>query len=471
MSSEEGGSHEGSGSGSPPPRHTTGKGRSRDAGGSRNADEYEDMAASDEAADEAQQQLEDVEEEVDELLDELDNLQAGGPQAIGSESQSETTGTAGAAEGSDGGTGSESGRVSMDTGGSDRSPPVGSWGKQPSTAEFARTVLTHDAVKRKHLEGDGEVNVTDPNEPDHEKRIGGFNSFSRNNIGEWESIKGKEDEERGFTDHAIDVAKRQEGAEGDFDRVYRTKYGKGDDRVSDSDLSSTTADDLKTNQIATSTFTAILGAETPRMTYDPERNEVVAEGVGEGSSKTVKEMYQVQRRRKDTQDLAGVGPDEDTIEDMERRANNVDRQEFIDKAAIQGLAGNWDQSSDNIMIDDDGSVLTYDYDRSFREFGDYKTLEQTVDRASTTAEKIDDIRADDNQLNISSEEIADRAAEIAYELERSGLDDVAVDAVRDHMNAMENDGVTDPVECDKHILLRRQIETAADAARYRFDWV
>lgn len=440
------------GNGPPPaPRQTAGKGRSGGGGGSRDEDEYEGMEAGDADADEAQARLNEIEESADQdaeaLLQELEEIQAQGPGGAeaGSGSPSRSDGPSADRDtgypSSDDSTEDTSRADGLSSGAGDGGPP---------TSEFARDVFDRNAVADKHLDGDGETNIPPAAESDHERRFGGFNEFSRDDVDEWVRIKGDSDEGRGATDKAKDRGELTGRADIGTETVYRTKYGDGENRLSNADLAGdTTPDDLKTNQMATYAFVESLGVETPRFTYDADHNEVISEAVGDGNPKTIKEIT--------------FDQDSPTQSDIQR-VNSVSREEFIDKAAVQALAGNWDQSSDNIMVGEDGSVLTFDYDRSNREFGDYNSLTYVTRRAATTADKLDTVRDADNQLNISKQDIASRAAQIAYELEESGKAGDAIEAVEAQMDAMADHG-TDPSSADNHNLIRRNIEVGADIAR------
>ncbi|ERJ07467.1 hypothetical protein HLRTI_000510 [Halorhabdus tiamatea SARL4B] len=449
---------------SPAPRQTQGKGRSQSGGGGRDDESYEDMEASDAAADDAQERLDEVEESADQdmeaLLEELEQVQDQGPPAGGSGGSGDSGGPSPSNEAEPtAGDNLTSEIISGGTADADsgegRAPPAGSWEGTPQTSQFARQVLAESAVADKHLDGDGEPNVSPPSEPDHSNRYGGFNEFSRDEIDEWIPIKSDTEEGRGATDAAKDRGELHEQGEHEYDVVYRTKYGSGEGRLSSDDVIGTTADDLKTNQMATYTFAESVGVETPRFTYDTDRDEVISEGVGDGNPTSIKDLTH----------------DRDSLSDTDKaRANAVDRQEFIDKTAVQSLAGNWDQTSDNLMIDDDGTVLTFDYDRSNREFGDFTSLTHVSQRAATTAQKLDSVRDDSNQLNITKEEIGERAAEIAYELEESGQDDVVVDAVESQMEAMTSQSQTSPDAATNHDFIQRNIEVGADVARKRFEW-
>ncbi|WP_135666679.1 hypothetical protein [Halorhabdus rudnickae] len=401
------------------------------------------MEASDSAAEEAQARLDEVEEDagedMDELLEELEQVQAQGPQLGGGQFSSEgesaqsNTSTPSEGEGPD-----SSGPSSS----ADREPPGNSWDTTPSTSEFARQVLHENAVADKHLDGDSEPNVAQAAEPDHENRFGGFNSFDPDDVGEWTSVGEVDEEGRGWTvaRGAKETADARESAETDFDAVYRTKYGSGDGRISDHGL--------KTNQMSVYAVTSSLGVETPRFTYDAESDTVIAEGVDQ-DGRTIWEI-------------------DEGDEDLSERANKVDRDEFVDKMAVQALSGNWDLSSANVMIDETGSVRTFDYDRGGREFGDFTSMTYVTKRAEQAADRLDNYR--DEPLDVSKEEIAERTAEIAYELERSGRDEEVVAAVGNQMDAIVSNSEADSSEAENHEIVRRNIEVGADVARDRFGW-
>jgi len=430
MSSEE------SGDSDPPARRTRGKGGSRDSSsGSRDRDDVEDLEADDEAAAEAQARLdemaEDVEENLEDLVEDLDEVQAGGPPV--SESPSGSAGTEHSR--------TETSQSSAEQSASQAEPPVAEWSVVPSTSEFARSVLVDEAVAAKHLEGDGDVPVDSAAEPSHEDRYGGLDEFSEEDVKKWSPIKSDDDEGRGFTDHAKYVGEIEEDSELEAHAVYRTDYGDGVTKVENPAL--------KANQMAVYSFAEELGVETPRFTYDADRDAVISETVAK---------------------------DEDygysSVKDLTKPewANQVSREEYLDKLAVQALCGNWDTTSDNISIGEDGTVLTYDYDRGDREFGDFRSLQHVTKRAANSSEKIDELRDSDNKLDITREDIALRAAEIGYELERSGRDKEVVDTVREQMNAIVANSDASHADADNDEIYERNIEVAAEIARDQFGW-
>lgn len=419
-----------------PRRNTAGKGHSGSRGsGSRNKEEYENMEASDSAAEEAQAQLNDIKEDIEadaeELLNELDEIQQEGPNISEASESTAGEGLQGGATGGSGGPSSRSSSVQ-----NEGSNSTSRWEDTPSRSEFASQVFTDRAVADSQSS-----NLEEAAEPNHTNRFGDFDQYSPAKVEDWEPIKGAPGEGRGFTDHAKDRGIVAQETDLDTPMVYRTKYGKADGRLD--------RDNLKTNQMALSTFTRAMGVESPRMTYDSDRNEVVAESVSKSQTDTTQPIHRI------------------TDSDI---ANKVDRQEYIDKFAVQTLGGNWDTSSDNIQISEDGTVHTFDYDRGDRKVRDFRSLQEVATRAAESADKLDKVRDDNNQLDISNKEIAERAAEIAYELESSGYDTEVIDAVEAQMQAMSEDPNTDSSECTNHEIYRTNIEVAADAARDRFGW-
>lgn len=438
MSSEEG-NGTGSDSEQPRRRRTGGKGSGGGGGesGSRDREDVEDLEADDEAAEEAQARLDEmaqnVEEDLEELVQDLDEVQVGGPPA--------TESSGGAGESGATGSGTPRPMVENPPSAEDRDPPVGEWSDVPSASEFGREVLYDGALQDKHLEGEGEVPVDPPAEPSHENRYGSFDAFDHSSVGHWEDFRGNDGEGRGYTVRAKDGATVEDPEEVGAHYVYRTKFGEGGGRID--------RDDLKTNMMACNSFCEAMGIETPRATYDAEKNEVILETVDENadsSAQTIKELT-----------------DRD-------RANKVDRQEFIDKLAVHGLAGNYDTSSDNIQIQSDGTVLVHDLDRAERRIAAIRPPASIADKAAESAEMLDAIRDDDRQLDIDAQDIGDRIMEIAYELEESGRAEKVVSIVEDQMAAMESDGVTDPDECTRHELLQGNIEESAQMAREKWGW-
>lgn len=408
-------------------RRTSGKGRSQSKGGGRDSEDVEDLEAEDADAEAVQAQLDDVEEDVeedlDELMDELNDVQAGGPTAATSSTEtvaSQVDDTAAAADHDD----------------------APSWDDEPSPSEFARRVFEDEVVQDKHLDGEGDIAVTPPEEAGHDDRYGGYDEYSKDQIGKWEQVNRLDDEGAGFTAMSKDRGTPGPDAEFDGPQVYRTNYDSG--QLQD-------RDDLKTNQMGMYAFKEALGVETPQMTYDADDDAVVAESYrpdGEYSARAARE----------------VRPD---------AANRVDRDEFVDSVAVHLLGGDTDCTKANIDIGEDGTVHTYDYDRASGEFpsiNSFKTMKMAAGDPAKAAESIDEARDADNQLDVSREEIANRAAEIAYEIETSGRTEEVVSAVEGQMDAMAANSNTDPGDCNNHEIIRTNIEEAADVARDRFGW-
>jgi hypothetical protein len=153
-------------------------------------------------------------------------------------------------------------------------------------------------------------------------------------------------------------------------------------------------------------------------------------------------------------------------------ANKVDRDEFIDKISVHLLAGDGDLYG-NVDIGEDGTVHLYDYDRATRIFSTqtpYDDLLTGANKAETIADRLDKVRDDDNQMDISRVEVADRVAEIAYEIETSGHKETVYEAVESQMEAMASTPATAAEDCKKHHDFVENIETLAEVARDHFGW-
>ena len=212
-------------------------------------------------------------------------------------------------------------------------------------------------------------------------------------------------EDKGVSSHAMFLA-GMKGTETDSYRAFITDY-------TDADGIHGISYKQAHSQMATFAFTDAMGVRAPAHTWNDDEEWVAVASV---------EKY----GRSEIRSLNDVKPDDDATE----FANNVDRDEYLDQMAVQMLAGNTDLHSKNIKLGRDGSVHCFDFDRAGERFPDMASMEAEAYKASRSAGKIDSRR--DGSFDVDRTDIADRAAEVAYELEESGRKEAVVERVKQY---------------------------------------
>ena len=212
-------------------------------------------------------------------------------------------------------------------------------------------------------------------------------------------------EGKGVSSHAMFLA-GMKGTETDSYRAFITDY-------TDADGIHGISYRQAHSQMATFAFTDAMGVRAPAHTWNEDEEWVAVASV---------EKY----GRSEIRSLNDVKLDDDATE----FANNVDRDEYLDQIAVQMLAGNTDLHSENIKLGRDGSVHCFDFDRAGERFPDMASMEAEAYKASRSADKIDFRR--DGSFDVDRTDVADRAAEVAYELEESGRKEAVVERVKQY---------------------------------------
>jgi hypothetical protein len=280
--------------------------------------------------------------------------------------------------------------------------------------QFATDVFADGAVADRFQDdprGADDADTLDPLNPDvgaratpaaesRPNRFGGWGDYHPNHVAYFEEIPRQE---KGVTGHVMEQAVML-GQETDSLRAYVTHY---DNVENESHVEWENAH----SQMATFAFTDAMGVRVPAHTYNDDEEWVAVASVEKfGRTDTVT----VQDLRKSGTDAAF--------------AENVDRDEYIDQMAVQLLAGNFDLHTQNIKLGRDGTVHCFDLDHAGRRYPDMASLESSAGKAARSASRIDDTRSDD--FTVTRTMIADRAAEIAHELEAHGRKDAVIERVK-----------------------------------------
>ena len=261
-------------------------------------------------------------------------------------------------------------------------------------ADFAQEVLSDGAVANRYQEGGGPPGSVDggdgafpPAEPGTH-RYGGWSDYDPEAASGFRLLPAVEDT-TGRTCQYMEVGSLSGASAIGTDSAYVTHYDDSFRPTIDEDSPERY---FAHRQMVGYAFTDAVGARAPPHTFNKAEDWVAVGGV-------------------DATAVAKLSSEQ---------AAQVDRQEFVDQMSVQLLAGNGDLHSANVFIGADGSVHCIDMDMAGHELGSYNRVETAAMRVTTTADKIDEKRPDGKKLNISSEEIADRAQEIAVSLHVSG---------------------------------------------------
>lgn len=253
--------------------------------------------------------------------------------------------------------------------------------------EFAETVFS-DGVQEDLHEPDDGARAEFPG-ADGEDSFGTWWEYDEANVTQELSLD-KADAEEGATADYMEV-QTLKGEDCDAYRAYLTKYGHddGSDSVAPSMWQAHA-------QMSASAFSNLLGIRTPGHTWNEDGEYVAVQGVETPTRGNGSEV---------------ASADEELLA-------KVDREEFIDVCAAQVLAGNHDQHIGNLYVTGDGHVHCIDYDRAGGTAENRKQLRRNARKPAGAADFIDRVR--DESFEVSADDIADRAVEIAAAVEASG---------------------------------------------------
>lgn len=168
------------------------------------------------------------------------------------------------------------------------------------------------------------------------------------------------------------------------------------------------------NQMASAAALDAMGVETPRHYFDAESTQVYVEGLGQQG----REAYNL-----DSNDLP------------QEYVDRIDSDQMKDMMAANLVVGNADLTPDNLMVDEDGRVLTFDYD--FVE--DSATDPEMMRREKWVREGINKVRVQrDDDFDLTIDDVHDRARELATQLRESGTGDRVIAAAKEFDDYFEN---------------------------------
>jgi len=306
-----------------------------------------------------------------------------------------------------------------------------------TAGQFARSVLSDGALKDGFRAG-SETSAFPLAEGDGD-RYGGWNEFDPSDAGELRSLN-----ETTFMGGARRMAMEYSDLPGsgeDTAGVFRADYDE-------------TKTKLKACELTLYGFLEALGVDGPAKTYDAAANATYTASVTTHATDTVE------------------------VRDLRAEHNEwvakIDRGEALDKCAVHLLAGNWDQTTDNIRVGEDGSFHLFDYDRVEEPLHNRNMAVERANYAEESLAKIDIGRekhtpigseSGPDTFDISKEEIADRAVEIATEIEEQGQKERLVAAATAYQELAINTTDEDvdlrrpPAE-----LIRNNIENLSEAS-------
>jgi len=273
-------------------------------------------------------------------------------------------------------------------------------------AEFSRAVLTDGAIANRYREDggppgsvDGSDGASPPAEPGTH-RYGGWSDYDSTAASRFRLLPEVEDT-LGRTSRYMELGVLSGASEIGTDSAYVTHY--------DDSFRSTIDEESPDRYFAHRemigyAFTDAVGARVPPHTFNKAENWVAVGGV-------------------DADPVTKLSADQ---------AVEIDREEFVDQMVVQLLAGNSDLNTANVFIGDDGSVHCVDMDMAGHELDSHRQVETAATRVTMTADRIDEKRPDGEKLDVSAEEIADRAQEIAVSLHISGQKERVYDTLESY---------------------------------------
>lgn len=179
--------------------------------------------------------------------------------------------------------------------------------------------------------------------------------------------------------------------------------------------------DFQKGHAQMSTFAALdaMGLRVPAHTYDANEDLVAAasvEKVGRSEIKLVSEL----RSRDIPSDEAATF------------AENINTEELTDILAANVLVGNDDLHTQNIKVGRDGSIYCFDFDHGGNSYYNFSMLEDCCHGPAYTAGQLDAVARSGTNVDVTEDEIAARAAEIAYEIEEADRKEAVVERVRQY---------------------------------------
>jgi len=272
-----------------------------------------------------------------------------------------------------------------------------------SPGERARELLRGDAIAPRNRSGEGE-RLFDTVE-------------SGGNIGGWREFEYPDADSRQWLDDTGEVTGRTsahmeiahirppalqdppvENPDGDYElnKAYVTHYDQREDVDRKPPMN-----DRAPIQLGQAAWADAIGANVPTHAYDPERNLVAAEGFpGEAARKV-----------------------------SSAAAEQVDHDELVDQVAVQMMSGNTDLHSGNLFVSDDGTPAFIDLDIARGRYDDMDEFRRRVDLRGVNRV------SGKGGPEVTTDEVVQRAKEIAVGLHNDGAVDDVVEQVAAHEQA------------------------------------
>lgn len=277
----------------------------------------------------------------------------------------------------------------------------------PTPGEFANQAFA-DGVQARRVEAGYTGHSAQLDNPNADV-IGGWDSFDPDDIENMELL-GDVSDVTGRTEDAMRQASLASNPERAADTAYVTDYSHN--------LNDPNAPHKGNARSQMACYSALdaMGVEAPRHAFDQTTKDVYVESV--------------QRPGYD----AEIADSDDLPSEY---ANRVDADQLTDTMAANLIVGNADVTGDNLMVGEDGRVHTFDYDYT-ETFGSLARVQ--AQRGSWIEDGIDSInQARDEDLNISTDDVLDRAEELATQLDESGMVDRVTEAAGQYDDFFDNE--------------------------------
>lgn len=271
----------------------------------------------------------------------------------------------------------------------------------PSTKEFAEQTFAEGTQARRLTAGmtGREATIAETG-----RNIGGWKTFTQESIVNREGLSSVGDVEGGSTEGFMDRVQLSEGGDTAATEAYVTKYNHN--KLGNRNPSMENAH----SQMAVYAGLDAMGVETPRHAFDAESKEVFVEGVSRpGYEATTAEAHNL----------------------PQDHADKIDPEQLKDVMAANMILGNVDVNAENLMVGEDGTVISFDYDYS-ETFGQLRgnAAERAESWVDDAVSQINAVRSD--EINMDADDVADRAEELATQLDESGMVDQVIDAVGEY---------------------------------------
>jgi hypothetical protein len=374
------------------PDQTNPKNR-RDGGSDDRDDDAEDRAADDEDAAKARAEVEELEQET--AQSQLSEQETAATGEHGGEGDSDTDSTQHDGD-STGASRAGAGNATA-TGGSGGTETTSTDAGEPETTLTpggSDSPLDTGALHPRYRDG-GQPPRSDP-VSESSGRIGGWDGFSEAQVESSESLL--DADMHGATQQNMEILSLS--ADADAPAAFATQYG-------------TDGKDWEQahSQMATFAFADAVGLRYPAHTFDEESKRVIVEDVADEGESTATLW--------DISDESSDYPAEWT--------DRVDADELLSHYAVHMLIGNNDLHGGNVIINDEGTVYTFDGDQSEQTFESSEEMRESMGAMGDSIRHLEDNRTE--PLNISREDVVEEARSIAIEIQETGRKEEVLDHV------------------------------------------